>query len=140
MHVEYTTHMRGVDVADQLWGSYSTQNRLYKWWHRIFFFLLDMTVVNMFIIYVAACKTSFAHSRKPMTYLQFRTELCEALLRKWEGRGTSTICLSVRGISVCFLVQIKLGNPCVVCNTGTLSLIRSYTYCAKCKKYMCLKK
>jgi hypothetical protein len=69
MHVEYTTHMRGVDVADQLRASYSTQNRSHKWWHRIFFFLLDMTVVNMFIMYVAACKTSFAHPRKPMTHL-----------------------------------------------------------------------
>jgi hypothetical protein len=59
MHVEYTTPMYGVDVADQLRTSYNIQNRSLKWWHRIFFFLLDMTVVNMFIIYVAACKTSF---------------------------------------------------------------------------------
>jgi hypothetical protein len=60
---------------------YTTQNRSHKWWHRIFFFLLDMTVINMFIMYVAAYKTSFAHPRKPMTHLQFRTELCRALLR-----------------------------------------------------------
>jgi hypothetical protein len=24
-------HMRGVDVADQLWASYSTQNHMHKW-------------------------------------------------------------------------------------------------------------
>jgi hypothetical protein len=30
MHVEYTTHMRGVDVADQLWASYSIQNQSHK--------------------------------------------------------------------------------------------------------------
>jgi hypothetical protein len=81
MHVEYTTHMRGVDVADQLWASYSIQNRSHKWWHRIFFFLLNMIVINMFIIYVTACKTFFAHPRKPMTHLQFRTELCGTFLR-----------------------------------------------------------
>jgi hypothetical protein len=38
MHLEYTTHMRGVNVADQFRASYSTQNCTYKWWQRIFFF------------------------------------------------------------------------------------------------------
>lgn len=140
MHVEYTTHIDGVDVADQLRASYSTHNRSHKWWHRIFFFLLDMIVVNMLLMYVGACKTSFAHSRKPMTHLQFRTKLCGALLRNWEGRDTSTACPSARGTGVCFPVQTKLQNPCVLCNTGTLPLIRPYTYSAKCKKYMYLKK
>jgi hypothetical protein len=30
IYVEYTTHMRGVDVADQLWASYSTRNQSHK--------------------------------------------------------------------------------------------------------------
>jgi hypothetical protein len=43
MHLEYTTNMCGVDVADQLRASYSIQNRMHKWWHKVFFFfLLDM--------------------------------------------------------------------------------------------------
>lgn len=67
-HLEYTTRMRRVDVADQLRASYSTQNYSYKWWHYIFFFLLDMTVVNIFFIYVGRCKK--AHLlQKPMTHL-----------------------------------------------------------------------
>jgi hypothetical protein len=108
MHVEYTTHMRGVDIADQLRASYNTQNRSHKWWHRIFFFLLDITVVNMFIMYVAACKTSFAHPRKPMTHLQFRTQLCEALLKNWKGRGATTVPPPTTGTGVCFPVQTRL--------------------------------
>ena len=40
MHLEYTTNMHGVDVADQLHASYNTQNRTHKWWHRVFFFFL----------------------------------------------------------------------------------------------------
>jgi hypothetical protein len=39
--------MRGVDVSDQLQASYSYQVRSHKWWHRIFYFLLDMTIVNI---------------------------------------------------------------------------------------------
>jgi hypothetical protein len=37
MHLKYTTHMRGVDVADQLRASYDTQNRTQKWGYRVFF-------------------------------------------------------------------------------------------------------
>jgi hypothetical protein len=36
MHLEYTTHMRGVDVADQSLVSYSCQTRSHKWWPECF--------------------------------------------------------------------------------------------------------
>jgi hypothetical protein len=94
----------------------------------------------MFIIYVAICKISFTYPRKPITYLQSRTELCGALLRNSKERGTSTACPSARRASVCFLVQIKLRNSCMVCNDEILPLIRPYTYYTKYNKYMYLKK
>jgi hypothetical protein len=37
---EYTTFMRGVDVADHVRGQYATQTRIHKWWHRLFWFLI----------------------------------------------------------------------------------------------------
>jgi hypothetical protein len=51
IHLKYTIHMRGVDVVDQLRALYNIHNRTYKWRHMIFFFLLDMAIINMFIIY-----------------------------------------------------------------------------------------
>jgi hypothetical protein len=78
MHLEYTTHMWGMDVTYQLHALWSTQNRTHKWWHQVFFFLLDMTVVNMFIIYLAEYKK---RSQKPVSHLQFKIKLCEALLQ-----------------------------------------------------------
>ena len=36
MLLEYTTFMKGVDVADQLQSLYSSQSRSHKWWYRIF--------------------------------------------------------------------------------------------------------
>ena len=47
MHHQYTRYIRGVDVADQLRDKYSCQVRSQKWWHRLLFFLLYTTVVNM---------------------------------------------------------------------------------------------
>jgi hypothetical protein len=86
MHYEYTTYMHGVDVADQLRASYSCQTRSHKWWHRVFFFLIDTTVVNMYIIYLSLLRRQQVPSR-PMTHLQFKTQLCQALLQNWPGRG-----------------------------------------------------
>jgi hypothetical protein len=85
MHLEYTTHMRGVDVADQLRASYSCQTRSHKWWHQVFFFLIDTTVVNMYVMYLAHLRRARVPSR-PMSHLQFKTQLCEALLQNWPGR------------------------------------------------------
>ena len=68
VHLEYTTFMRGVDIADQLWASYSYQSCSHKWWHRVFHFLLDQTIVNMNIIYFGLC-TSDIYKREPMTHL-----------------------------------------------------------------------
>jgi hypothetical protein len=135
IHLEYTTHMRGVDVADQLRASYSTQNLTHKWWHRVFFFFLDMTVVNMFIIYMAECKR---RGQRLVSHLQFRVKLCEALLQNWEPQGHSAHPLSRR---YCYPIFTELRKPYVVCNgPRVLPMVRPKTYCARCNKYMCFKK
>jgi hypothetical protein len=85
IHLEYTTYMRGVDVANQLRASYSYQTRSHKWWHWIFFFLIDTAVVNMYIIYLSLLRRQRVPSR-PMTHLQFKTQLCHALLQNWPSR------------------------------------------------------
>ena len=68
---EYSTDMQGMDVADQLQASYSCQVWNHKWLHHIFFFLLDVTIVNMYIIYLTHVKNSW-QGRTPMTHLQGR--------------------------------------------------------------------
>ena len=42
--------MRGVYLAEQLKESYQIDRRSKKWWHRIFFHLLDVSVVNSFLL------------------------------------------------------------------------------------------
>jgi hypothetical protein len=136
MHLEYTTHMQGVDVADQLRASYSTQNRTHKWWHRIFFFLLDTTVVNMYMIYLVECKR---RSKPLVTHLQFRVELCEALLQQWRSLRAPK---PPRRRGYYYPVFTELWKPCVVCNgPGMSPVVRPGTYCSWCdNKYMCFRK
>lgn len=40
-----------VDKADQLKEGYAIDSRSKKWWSRIFFHLLDTTIVNAYVIY-----------------------------------------------------------------------------------------
>ena len=136
--VEYTTHMRGVDVSDQLRASYSCQVRSHKWWHRIFYFLLDLTVINMYIYYLA-CVEKFNVRRvpvTPMTHLQFKKGLREALLVGWPMRSTKPTDIPPRPQRprICVPTYFTLRRCCVVCKAHEL-----HFYCHKCgDKWMCL--
>jgi hypothetical protein len=83
MLVKYTTFMRGVDVANQLQALYSLQSKSHKWWHRIFLALLDIAKANIYIMYLDLCKQGPNQKKNPMTHLQYKNALCEALLAGW---------------------------------------------------------
>ena len=48
---DYNAHMGGVDTHDMLRQIYGIHRKNIKWWHRIFFGLLDMAIVNSFLVY-----------------------------------------------------------------------------------------
>jgi hypothetical protein len=75
--------MRGVDTMDQLRDVYSSITRSHKWWHRLFFYMLDTTVCNMWIIH---SDLSFRFLEEPMTHLCFQLQRGKELASKWVGR------------------------------------------------------
>jgi hypothetical protein len=83
MHLQYTRNMRGVDAANQLWGTYSCIIHSHKWWHRLFSYMLDTIVSNMWIIY---SDLRFCFLEEPLTYLSFQLQLANDLSLKWAGR------------------------------------------------------
>ncbi|CAG5013226.1 unnamed protein product [Parnassius apollo] len=48
---EYNAHMGGVDLMDSFIGRYRISMRSRKWYLRIFYHLLDMTVLNSWLTY-----------------------------------------------------------------------------------------
>jgi hypothetical protein len=68
MHLKYTRNMRGMDTADQIRGVYSYLTRSHKWWHRLFFYMLDSTVGNMWIIH---SDLSFRFLMEPLIHMAF---------------------------------------------------------------------
>lgn len=49
--VDYNKMMGGVDTADHYVSSYMFVRKSKKWWRKMFFWLLDITVVNSFLLY-----------------------------------------------------------------------------------------
>ena len=80
VHLEYTNNMRRVDVANHVRSNYSCQVRIHKWWHRVFFFLVDLTSTNMYVMYLDLWK-NHPIGEHPLTHLQFLNELCKALIQ-----------------------------------------------------------
>jgi hypothetical protein len=133
---EYTTYMRGVDVTDQLRASYSSQTRSHKWWHRIFWFLIDMTLVNMYIMYLSRAAERPNPISQPMTHLQFKTALVEALLLRWERRVDVSNAELTHRPKIHMPSHSHLRRPWVVCKTQKPSI-----YCYQCGfKFMYWKK
>ena len=48
---DYNQFMLGVDKLDQLMAYYSFLHKSVKWWRKIFFWLLEVMVINSYIIY-----------------------------------------------------------------------------------------
>ena len=48
---DYNKHMGYVDKADMLKSFYEIDRKCRKWWHRIFWHFVDVTVTNAFLAY-----------------------------------------------------------------------------------------
>ena len=71
---QYNQFMGGVDRSDQLLSYYGFSHRTVKWWRRAAFHLLDMAIVNSYVLY------SSLHAGRKLTHEQFRIELAKELL------------------------------------------------------------
>ena len=68
----YNHNMNGVDMADQLGVYYSFQRKTVKWWRKLVFWLLEVTVVNSYNVYRTTVTI-------PTTHLNYRRLLVESL-------------------------------------------------------------
>ena len=81
--VDYIRRMGGVDLSDQLMTYYSFLRKSCKWWRKLFVHLLNMLILNAYIL-----NTKFG-TRK-MNHSQYREYLAGYLIRKSTSNGEST--------------------------------------------------
>ncbi|XP_045134451.1 piggyBac transposable element-derived protein 3-like [Portunus trituberculatus] len=77
---DYNDNMGGVDKHDMLRQLYGTNRKSMKWWHRIFWGLLDMCIVNAYVVYKES------HGSLPL--LDFRRDLAQGLLTYSKERSS----------------------------------------------------
>ena len=79
----YNSYMGGVDVADQLRKTYSCRRKSKKWWLPLFYFLVDVSVVNSYILH-----RETPHASK-LTLKEFILELSSELMSSYCSRKRS---------------------------------------------------
>ncbi|GBM86181.1 hypothetical protein AVEN_48192-1 [Araneus ventricosus] len=76
----YNDIMRGVDRFDHRKERYQIGRRSVKWWHRIFYFLIDLCNVNSFILWQVNKRN------RSLDQLTFRLELARQLIDGYSSR------------------------------------------------------
>jgi len=76
---DYNRHMGGVDLLDSLIGRYKIRMRTKKWYMRIWYHLIDVTVVNAWLLYR---RVEVLNGRKPtMSLFDFRLNVSYSLTK-----------------------------------------------------------
>lgn len=83
---EYNKHMGGVDLLDSLIGRHKIGIRSKKWYLRIFYHLIDLTIVNAWILYKRVIKSKVEKGKTK-----------EKILNLWEFRINISECLCKHG-------------------------------------------
>jgi len=74
--IEYNANMRGVDRLDQKIKPYECLRKSVRWYRKLFFHLMDITLVNAHIVYEKS-------GGEKCSLLQFRHKVIHGLLEKY---------------------------------------------------------
>lgn len=75
--INYTKHMGAVDRTDHFVSSYQFMRRTRKWYRKMFFWLIEIAIINSYILYKINRMQS---NLKPMSHFAFRKSLVTSLV------------------------------------------------------------
>ena len=134
--IVYNKTMGGVDDVDKILEPYATSRKSMKWYKKIFFHLLDISVYNSFNIYIKI-------TGKNVSYKEFLIMLLEELFseheleRKAIGRPVAPINIDVtRMKGQHFPTRANLSN-CVFCYRRGIRASTSFE-CKTCMVKLCI--
>ena len=144
---QYNRYMAGVDKSDQLLSYYGFNHKTLKWTNRVAFHLLDLAIVNSYILYKLS-----KQDKKHLTHSQFRIDLAKYLLLTTsvdEETGLPAQPQTTPGDRLCGrhfpgkLPQRESGKQsqreCVVCSQQKGNGRKTTTYaCKSCNVALCI--
>lgn len=151
---DYNKYMGGVDHADQLRASYGVHRRSKKWWHRIFWGILDIAFVNSFVVYcrISGEKPSLLDFRRDVALgLMSQTDVnCKKGSLKRSSKSPQQPSNKRRGKEPSVPNDVRLGNlgvhwptftegvraRCEMCAMKQIQS-RPYSKCSHCGVYLC---
>jgi len=77
--IEYNRFMGGVDLLDSLIGRHKITMRTKKWYMRLFYHMLDMTIINAWLLYKRVQKEN--GNNAPMKLKAFRIDIATCLTK-----------------------------------------------------------
>lgn len=140
----YNRAMGGVDKFDQLHERYAVGRKSMKWWHRIFYYLVDLAIVNSFVLWKMQQPVQMQSKTDQLTY---RLKLARQLIggycgRKNPGRTPHLFRKSVpnevrlAGVGLHMPVTHKNNRRCKSCSAKKIEK-RTRITCSSCKVPLC---
>ena len=118
----YNKYMGGVDCNDQLLQYSAFSKRTIKWWKKVFFRLLNISIVNAYILY-----QEWDESRK-CTQTEFRIEVVKKILAITPEVNQRYVCIENTELGRHFIHKIcqekKLMRSCKVCVAAERARVR----------------
>eukprot|EP00795_Rhopilema_esculentum_P005703 gene5703-10952_t len=144
---DYNKNMKGVDKSDQLIGSYNVLRNVKKYWKVFFLHLLNIAIVNSYILFEKFCKShperSHLQRNKDCDQLSYREAVIRQLAEIESGEAPPA---AVRNVSMFasgvahLLVFSKSCGRCRVCPHYGDKQGRSEITSSGCEVHLCVKK
>ena len=142
--------MGGVDLADQLRQYYSIGRSSYKWYRCIFWFLMDISICNSFLLYNSY---NLEQGKGKVPQLTFRLKLAKQLIWGFSSvsfaghtakrRKIDELALSSPNTGSHFIVKVQgRKKVCVHCKkigrkTASVRAVESSFQCLQCSVVLC---
>ncbi|CAF4636240.1 unnamed protein product [Rotaria socialis] len=78
---DYNENMGGVDLLDMLISLYRINIRSVKYYMKIIFHLIDLSLVNAWLLYRRHCSQNQIHKKDVLSLLTFRIDVAKSLLQ-----------------------------------------------------------
>ena len=88
--VEYNNFMGGTDLVDFVRGLYTTHRRGKKWWRCLYYWFLDSSMYNAFVLYKWCWSFKHDNLKCPLKYKKFVVRVCSHILDDAAASATST--------------------------------------------------